>query len=59
MAFLPFVLASAIGRGARFFLVAALMRWGGTAMEQKLRQYVEVLGWAVVILAVIAYLILR
>ena len=59
MAFLPFVLASAVGRGARFFLVAALMRWGGAAMEAKLRQYVEILGWAVVILAVLAYLILR
>lgn len=59
MAFLPFVLASAVGRGARFFLVAALMRWGGAAMEQKLRQYVEVLGWGVVILAVFAYLLLR
>ncbi len=59
MAFLPFVLASAVGRGARFFLVAALMRWGGAAMESKLRQYVEILGWAVVVLAVLAYLILR
>lgn len=59
MAFLPFVLASAVGRGARFFLVAALMRWGGAAMEAKLRQYVEILGWAVVVLAVLAYLILR
>ena len=59
MAFLPFVLASAIGRGARFFLVAALMRWGGAAMEQKLRQYIEVLGWSVVLLAVLAYLLLR
>ncbi|RDV27943.1 DedA family protein [Alteromonas aestuariivivens] len=59
MAFLPFILASAIGRGARFFLVAALMRWGGATMEAKLRQYVEVLGWAVVVLAVAAYLILR
>jgi len=56
---LPFVLASAVGRGARFFLVAALMRWGGAAMEQKLRQYVEVLGWGVVILAIFAYLLLR
>jgi membrane protein YqaA with SNARE-associated domain len=59
MAFIPFVIASAIGRGARFFLVAALMRWGGAAMEQKLRQYVEILGWAVVLIAVAAYLILR
>lgn len=59
MAFFPFVIASAVGRGARFFLVAALMRWGGAPMEQKLRQYVEVLGWSVVAIAVIAYLILR
>ena len=59
MAFLPFVLASAVGRGARFFLVAALMRWGGAAMEQEPRQYVEVLGWGVVILAIFAYLLLR
>ncbi|MCU7552989.1 DedA family protein [Alteromonas sp. ASW11-19] len=59
MAFLPFVLASAVGRGARFFLVAGLMRWGGSAMEAKLRQYVEVLGWLVVALAILAYLLLR
>lgn len=59
MAFLPFLIASAVGRGARFFLVASLMRWGGAPMEAKLRQYVEVLGWIVVALAVIAYLMLR
>ncbi|QJR80413.1 DedA family protein [Alteromonas pelagimontana] len=59
MAILPFILASVIGRGARFFLVAALMRWGGAPMEAKLRQYVEVLGWAVVIIAIAAYIILR
>jgi membrane protein YqaA with SNARE-associated domain len=59
MAFFPFLIASAVGRGARFFLVAGLMRWGGAPMEAKLRQYVEVLGWAVVLLAVAAYLILR
>ena len=59
MAFFPFLIASVVGRGARFFLVAGLMRWGGAPMEAKLRQYVEVLGWAVVLLAVAAYLILR
>jgi len=57
MAFLPFLIASAVGRGARFFLVAGLMRWGGATMEAKLRQYVEVLGWAVILLAVAAYAI--
>ena len=32
MALLPFILASCVGRGARFFLVAGLMAWGGEAM---------------------------
>ncbi len=59
MAFLPFLLASAVGRGARFFLVAALMKFGGARMEEKLRQYVEVLGWLVVGLAIVLYLIYR
>jgi membrane protein YqaA with SNARE-associated domain len=50
MALLPFVLASAIGRGARFFLVAGLMSWGGERMEQVLHRYVDRVGWALVIL---------
>ena len=41
MALLPFVLASIIGRGLRFFMVAGLMKWGGPSMEAKLHQYVD------------------
>lgn len=59
MAFIPFVLASLVGRGARFFLVALLMAKGGEKMEKKLQQYVEYLGWGVVVLAVILYFALR
>ncbi|MDC8833102.1 YqaA family protein [Alteromonas gilva] len=59
MAFLPFLIASAVGRGARFYLVAALMKWGGANMEAQLRKYIEVLGWMVVLIAVAAYLLLR
>jgi len=59
MMFLPFVLASAIGRGARFFLVAALIWWGGERMDALLRKYVDTLGWIVVILAVVLYLVLH
>jgi len=57
MAFLPFVLASLVGRGARFYLVAGLMAWGGEKMEKKLHQYVDLLGWLTVIavVAVIYY----
>lgn len=57
MAFLPFVLASFIGRASRFFLVAGLMYWGGEKMQTKLRDIVDVLGWGTVALAGIAYLI--
>tara|TARA_R110000803_G_scaffold101673_6_gene169675 strand:+ start:23551 stop:24129 length:579 start_codon:yes stop_codon:yes gene_type:complete len=59
MAFLPFLLASAIGRGMRFFLVAGVIRWGGAPMEQKIRQWVDVLGWLVVSAIVIAYIATR
>jgi membrane protein YqaA with SNARE-associated domain len=59
MAFLPFLLASAIGRGMRFFLVAGVIRWGGAPMEQKIRQWVDVLGWLVVAAIVIAYIATR
>ncbi|WP_281556123.1 YqaA family protein [Thalassomonas sp. RHCl1] len=59
MAFLPFLFASAVGRGMRFFLVAGLIQWGGEKMEQKLRQWVDALGWGVVILAIMAYFLSR
>ena len=52
MAFLPFVFASFVGRGARFYLVALLMAWGGEAMEEKLRRWVDWLGWLTVLLVI-------
>ncbi len=59
MALLPFTLASMIGRGARLFLVAGLMAWGGARMEAMLHRYVDRLGWATVALLVIGVLIYR
>ncbi|RCU51876.1 MULTISPECIES: YqaA family protein [Corallincola] len=59
MVFFPFVLASICGRGMRFFLVSALMRWGGAKMEAKLRDNIDLMGWLTVVAAVGAYLILR
>jgi len=59
MAFLPFLFVSAIGRGMRFFLVAGLIKWGGSPMEKKLRQYIDILGWGVVGLIIIVYLLNR
>ncbi|MDX9689695.1 MAG: DedA family protein [Proteobacteria bacterium] len=59
MAFLPFVIASVIGRGARFFLVAGLMSWGGERMESALRRYVDRLGWAIVALIIAGIVIAK
>jgi membrane protein YqaA with SNARE-associated domain len=59
MAFLPFVVASAIGRGARFFLVAALLFWGGKNMEETLRKYIDIIGWITVALLVILLVIIK
>ncbi len=45
-----FVVASAVGRGARFFLVAGLIYLGGDAAAANLRRYVDTIGWFVVLL---------
>jgi membrane protein YqaA with SNARE-associated domain len=57
MAFLPFVLASAVSRGLRFYLVAWLLKTGGPAMAVKLRLYVDRIGWSVVVLAILGYVV--
>jgi membrane protein YqaA with SNARE-associated domain len=56
-----FFLGSLIGRAARFFLVAGLVRLGGERFEMTLRQHIERIGWAVVVISVIviAWLIMR
>ncbi len=59
MLFLPFVLASFIGRGARFFLVAGLLSWGGETLEKKLRHYMDIIGWGSVILLTIGVAIYK
>ena len=59
MPLLPFVIGSAIGRGARFVLVSALVRWGGPMVEQRLRRYVDAIGWATLVLLVVGYLLWR
>ncbi len=59
MALWPFTIASFIGRGGRFFLVAGLMKWGGARMEEALHRYVDRLGWATVALLVIGFLVYR
>ena len=57
----PFLIASIVGRGSRFFLVAGLIRAGGPRMEESLRKHVERVGWGVVVIVglLVAWLTLR
>lgn len=59
MPFLPFVITSLIGRGARFLLVALLMAQGGEAMEQHLRRWVDWIGWLTLLAVVIIVAVAR
>ncbi|MEL7535491.1 MAG: YqaA family protein [Pseudomonadota bacterium] len=53
MNFPLFVLASLIGRGGRFFLVAALLRFGGPRYADGLRRHIDTIGWTVVAVVVL------
>ncbi len=59
MALFPFIIASVIGRASRFYLVAGLIYLGGEKMERNLRQHIDVIGWGMVIIIVVAYFVLR
>ena len=57
-----FFVASLVGRGGRFYLVAGLIAWAGPKIAPKLRQYIEWLGWLTVLLlaaAIIAWQVLK
>jgi len=56
MPLLPFVLASVVGRGARFFAVGLLMAWLGPQADRHLRPYMERLGWLSVAILLLAIL---
>lgn len=53
---LPFIGGSLAGRGGRFFLVAGLIRAGGEKLERNLRKWVDLIGWSVLALALLAFL---
>lgn len=57
MTLVPFLLFSLVGRGARFFLVAALIFWGGEPLERVIRKYIDLIGWIVLIVLVLLYLV--
>lgn len=50
MPFIPFVIASIIGRASQFYLIAFLVSKFGPVMEPKILKYIEWLGWIVVVI---------
>jgi membrane protein YqaA with SNARE-associated domain len=59
MSIVPFLLTSLVARGARFFLVAGLVYAGGDKIDAVLEKRVEQIGWASVIIIVLAILIYK
>ena len=45
LAFLPFVIASFLGRGLRFFFIGFIISKGGNDLEKKLRKQAGTIGW--------------
>ena len=58
---IAFILASVLGRGSRFFLLALLLKFFGRKIEQHVLRYIEYLGWLLVglILSTIIWVSLR
>ena len=65
MSLVTFVVASIIGRGARFFLVAGFIYFAGTffATDEDLinviRRYIDLLGWVMIALVGTLFILLR
>jgi len=61
LTFPGFVVASLVGRGARFFLVAGVVKYAGEKFETSIVKHIERVGWAVVVFSaiVIGYLMVR
>jgi membrane protein YqaA with SNARE-associated domain len=60
--FLPFLGASVVGRGGRFYLVSFLMALGGPRLEQAIHRFLLRFGWLSVILftaAVVGYYLFK
>jgi len=59
MPFPAFVGGSLLGRGGRFFLVGGLIRLGGEKLASRMRKYIDLIGWVMIVLAVIVFVVLK
>lgn len=57
MALLPFIIIAFIGRAKRFYIVAAIMKYGGVRALPIMQKYSDALGWAFVTLTVVGIMV--
>ncbi|MDE2148883.1 MAG: DedA family protein [Gammaproteobacteria bacterium] len=55
MPLLPFIAASLIGRGIRFYLLAGLLRVIGPRVEPVLARYIDWFGWMLLVLIALGF----
>ncbi len=59
LALLPFILASLVGRACQFFLISALIRWGGVRVSSVIDQWIEWIGWGLMVLVVVVFMVTK
>jgi membrane protein YqaA with SNARE-associated domain len=59
MALIPFIIGSIIGRGARFYLVAFLVKLFGNRIDFMLKKYMNIIGWGVLILIIFGLVLIN
>lgn len=52
MALLPFIIISILARGARYYLVAGLVKTYGTQCDQWLQKYIDRLGYGLIVVVI-------
>ena len=57
-AFIPFILAALASRGARFFLVAAILRWGGDRLRNFVEKHFELMTILITLLVVAGFAVI-
>jgi len=58
LAFVPFLLAALVSRGARFFLVAAILRWGGDRLRHFVEKHFELMTILITLLVVAGFVVI-
>lgn len=57
VAFVPFIAGMAVGRGKRVYLVAGAIMLGGEKAERALHRWIEPIGWVVLALLAVAFVV--